>query len=183
MWLYTHEDLRQKLLQSCLVRRVVVKASDNGQNKYGSTENLCSCHIQDFFYEAPSIFRGLFGQLQIVWYSRNFKKSTNAKWENLPFQVLNYFRNGKTFFFFFSLFEQSLMQESLCFLKLSEKCCNALFTSGFYSDVKMLLLYHHCEVSFMPSRDGGKFWNLNNNSVVWSLFLKHGGRRAQCCGF
>lgn len=36
----------------------------------------------------------------------------------------------------------------------------------------------------MPSRDGRNFWNLNNHSVVWSLFLKHGGRRrARYCGF
>lgn len=46
----------------------MVKASDKGQNKYGNTENLCGCHIQDFFffYEVPSIERGLFGQLQIA---------------------------------------------------------------------------------------------------------------------
>lgn len=28
----------------------MAKASDKGQNKYGNTENLCGCHIQDFFF-------------------------------------------------------------------------------------------------------------------------------------
>lgn len=136
-----------------------------------------------FLYEVPSVLRGQMGQLQIAWCSKNFKKSTNAGWENLPFQVLNSYRKGKTSFY--SIFEQCLIQESLCFLKLSDKCCNTLFGTGFYSDVKMLLLwYYHCEVSFMLSRDRRKFWNLNSNSVVWSLFLKHGGRRrARYCGF
>lgn len=60
-----HMDSRQRLLQSCLAGRAVAKASDKGQNKYGNTENLCGCHIQDIFYEVPSVLRGLFGQLQI----------------------------------------------------------------------------------------------------------------------
>lgn len=99
------------------------------------------------------------------------EKSTNAWWENLPLQVLHSFRKGETVFY--STCEQRLMQESLCFLMPSSKCCITLFSSVFlFRGVKMLVLYHYCEVAFSAKQGWKKVLKLKQSFCCWKFIFK-----------
>lgn len=127
-----------------------------------------------FLYEVPSVMSGLsvlFGEWQIAWHSKKSEKSTNAWWENLPLQVLHSFRKGETVFY--STCEQCLMQESLCFLMPSSKCCSTLFSSVFlFRGVKMLSLYHYCEVAFSAKQGWKKVLKLKQSFSCWKFIFK-----------